>query len=284
MKLKYFFLLLSLYFHLLPFAKEQLLNYPKLSDKASNPIDKIIIFQPDQAQIQINEDTVLPLNIIKNFTKYHDSYFINPNLFFMVDITNSSFALAESIYYKINLNNVGEIRDVERRIDSLTEVQYSNYIQAKFSSRGGMPTSTSEISSSIGENEVILYGKKGQKLYFLYTTEKVSYDISVGNLDDQISCKLANGAINVCAVSYQGKIMLKFFVLIYANSSSKKIIEKHSQDVDGFTNHENAILYDTENEDYKILCANKINDKSIECKQYILLRFITNKKKKNNLI
>lgn len=128
MNLTYLILFLHLYFHLFPFANEQMLTFPKLSDKASNPIDEIIIFQPGQeeAKIQISEETELSLKVIKDFTIYYDSYFINPYLFFFVDEANNHYSLAENKFYILTLRDGDEIFSTRVLYNLPTDVQYSN--------------------------------------------------------------------------------------------------------------------------------------------------------------
>lgn len=57
-----------------------------------------------------------------------------------------------------------------------------------------------------------------------------------------------------------------FFVYVYITKNSKEISKKHEETITEFSEHENPILYDTENSEYKIICANKKSDKSIECR------------------
>ena len=174
--------------------------------------------------------------------------------------------MLENRCYSISISEENEISTINGIINLTSEVQYSDYIQAKKYSTG---TRGANASVEILQNEVIIYGKNGQKIFFHYIKEKNSYNLIINDVDDdkQISCKLAKQSINICALSQNGQIKLKFIAHIFFSRSEKDIglDEKYSIDVPQFNNHENAIIYDTENSQYKIICANKKGESNIEC-------------------
>ena len=174
--------------------------------------------------------------------------------------------MLENRCYSISISEENEISTINGIINLTSEVQYSDYIQAKKYSTG---TRGANASVEILQNEVIIYGKNGQKIFFHYIKEKNSYNLIINDVDDdkQISCKLAKQSINICALSQNGQIKLKFIAHIFFSRSEKDIglDEKYSMDISQLNNHENAIIYDTENSQYKIICANKKGESNIEC-------------------
>jgi hypothetical protein len=123
-----------------------------------------------------------------------------------------------------------------------SEVQYSSYIQGEYFEYGvrGVNASVDVI-----RNEIILYGKKGKKMFFYYIKEESGYDLTINEADDKdevISCKLVKENINICAIPQNGQIRLKFILHIYFDRTVKGMMEKYSKDIDQFNNHENAMI------------------------------------------
>ena len=161
-----------------------------------------------------------------------------------------------------NENNIETIKGI---INMTSEVQYSSYIQGEY-----FEYCVRGVNASVHviRNEIILYGKKGKKMFFYYIKEGSGYDLTINEADDkdeEISCKLVKENINICAIPQNGQIRLKFILHIYFDRTVKGMMEKYSKDIDQFNNHENAILYDTENSKYKITCARRKDNCSIEC-------------------
>lgn len=267
MKFSYLVLVLYLYCSFFSFAKGELIKTLVKTNKESNPIDYKIFYQSEDATIQSGEDT-LTLKVWKNFTTIHDSYLINPSLYICNDESGEAkghYVMIENRCYSINMPNENDIETIKGIINMTSEVQYSSYIQGKYFEYGvrGVNASVDVI-----RNEIILYGKKGKKMFFYYIKEGSGYDLTINEADDkneEISCKLVKENINICAIPQNGQIRLKFILHIYFDRTVKGMMEKYSKDIDQFNNHENAILYDTENSQYKIICARRKDNGNIEC-------------------
>ena len=91
-----------------------------------------------------------------------------------------------------------------------------------------------------------------------------------------ISCKLIKDNVYICACREDNQITLKILAHVYIRSvsNSKKVIEglelKESINVSNFNNHDIPILYDTDNYNYKLLCAREIENNNIECKPFYI--------------
>ena len=270
MRFKFLIPLLCYYCLLFSFSNQQMVNNPIKSNKVLNPVNYSIVYLSEDANIDKSDGTTITLKVMKNFTKFHDSYLINPSLYICDDeigASNGHYVVIENRCYKISISEENEISSPQSVINMTSDVIYSNYIQAKeYNNILTMVNSSSPVWS----NEVIIYGIKNQKIFFHYLRERLDFNVTIGDVDEQFSCKLVKEAMNICAFSKNGQVILKFFVYIYikiaSNNKVKGMEEKYSKDVNEFNNHENVILYDTSDSDYKILCAKRKDNNNIDCK------------------
>ena len=117
-------------------------------------------------------------------------------------------------------------------------------------------------------NEIIFYRKTDDKIYFYFLLENKHYYVLFGDIDEQVSCKLIQDAIYICAFTENNNIKLKILSLIYlenGKNSPKDFKVLTTTEVDNFSNNDNVILYDTINQNYKVLCAREIINNSIKC-------------------
>ena len=135
-------------------------------------------------------------------------------------------------------------------------IQYSGTLKIK------------DYMSKVDSNEIIFYGKEGENIYFYYKFKKKLYNVNFGEIDENISCKLLKEAIYVCAFSKLGQVKLKFLVLVYlenTNSENLALRDMETVDIDDLSNHDSAILYDTSDSNYKIICARDKHTNIIKC-------------------
>ena len=184
------------------------------------------------------------------------------------DESGTYFSSVGNIFYRYTSSSTLDNLVIEGSSQTLTSgIPFSNYISLKEDDPNDGTSNGSR--SKIAPNNVVFYGKKDDKIYFYYMIDIDSqprqYSVTFGNIDEQISCKLLKGAINVCAFSQSGQVKLKILVLVHKTSNTKQVSIKKDEVVESFNNHEKVILYDTSNENYKILCAMNKGIKNIEC-------------------
>lgn len=278
MRNKTIMLLLFSYFQLISFASGEMIVNPVPSNLAFNPVNSIIIFDSNVVTINLIEGESLELNVIKDFTEFYGAYLIKTSILLVKVESNYYVGAIDNIYYRyINDDLEGLIYNNQFSSKSFgSDVPYSDSISLKTASGSG--GNSVGARCAIGEDESIFYGKKDDKIYFYCPrdSEDQKYSVTFGDIDDQVSCRLLSGAINVCAFTNDGQVKLKILIKIYkVKDSTKEVSDQYTQDVSGFNHHRNAMLYDTSNESYKILCAVNTENNNIECLAvYIYAKYV----------
>ena len=253
------FFIINFYLSFFSFSNQQIINNPIASKKNFNPIDYIIIFQTHKVKIK-NENFIIKEDINKYFI---NSYIISQSLILCNDESNNNFILVENKYYQIN--KISEI-DIQTTslIDELdTNTKYLGFFRVVGSSKAQL------------KNEIVIYGILNNNLIFYYIRNGVKYKANIGIINEQISCKYIRSYINICSFSKSG--VIKIHILEIINSSkNNKLVERYSNVIQQMSNYENAILYDTSNSNYKILCAKAIKSKDIKCLAIFLFNVIQN--------
>ena len=112
--------------------------------------------------------------------------------------------------------------------------------------------------STIQNNEIVIYGKKEDNLYFKYIKENKSYTLEIDNIKDIISCKLIDSARYVCAYFINNAIKVDILALNYIEIGEKGLSILYTIQLNEFADFDNLILYEVENDPlYKLLCASK---------------------------
>ena len=264
MKFKYCILKLYIYFSIFPTFFEEIINNPIKTEKEFNPIDYKIIFKTQNMQVQAS--SIVNLILVDRDLKFiHDSYVISQTLAAGYDDEDDILYLYmgdKSYYLTLDQNN--NIKTLKNKYELASNVQFTDYIISPHNF--GFPQK--DAISAIERNEVILYRKTGQNIYFYYIKEKVGYTVHFGNIDEHISCKNIIRAIYICAFSENNQVKLKVLAKVYLEDGQE---EKELRDIgdiiiNEFNNHDSAALFDTKNENYKILCAREKISNNIECK------------------
>ena len=256
------------YYILFYLSKEIIINNPLKLDKESNPVNYIIIYQSDTAEIQKETETVL-LNIIKDFNKFiHHSYIFSQSLFIFSDESNNYYLFIEYNFFQLILSNENEIQSLSNKKTFPNNIQFMGYIKL-FEHSGEMPQIGGKCK--IPQNEIVLYGKTIQNIiYFYFISEDNQknpnvFTASFGMIEGTINCKLIKENVFICVCYEAPKFKLKILAHVYTGINAKGLVNEDSIDVPGFSNHDNPILYDTSNSYYKILCAREKTNNNIEC-------------------
>ena len=264
-------ILLSLY-HYLTLANSQLINNPVSSQ---NILENIVNYSIRLNSINIkNEERERSqdFSLIPNLKKiYYQSYISDIDFFIFTDNSDNNFLLFEHKYYSMERKNEKYHFSHKKNIQS--NFKYIGYIPNQFSNNEHWVIS-GQMASAQRDVEVpdfILYGKECTNLCFCninIDSNQTQY-IPLGNFDENISCKLLENKVYICVYFISNNLYLKSFFLNYGkqNNSYKEIYFRELSD---FLNHDNPVLYDTSNSNYKILCArNKENSEIICSKLYI---------------
>ena len=113
-------------------------------------------------------------------TKSSNTY--SPPYFLCIDETYNHFLFANKIYYKIHLNSNYEIINLEKNktINFDSDAKFVGWIkQYKYN------------NLQVGENEIILYGRKEKKSIYFFYINKLDGDTKSfsSNLNEKITCK-----------------------------------------------------------------------------------------------
>ena len=269
MKPAYSVLLLCLYLVFTSFSKAEKIINPIKIDKDSNPVKYQIIYKSETAEITSLSTT---LEMQKNFVKFpHSSYLLSKPLFICQNEGGSLFAFLGDRYFQFQFNSDNEVKEStimnQKSLPSeITNIQFTDYIIASFYSGQGLFRNRMASTTS---QEIIFYGKEGENVYFYYKNNEKFYIIQFGVIDDHVSCQLLKEAIYVCAYSQNKQIYLKFLVRTYledANSEDKELKDIETIYIGKLNYHDSAIIYNTANSDYKIVCGRYVgSDNNILC-------------------
>ena len=249
-------IILGYYSILLAISSQQIIHNPIISDKEFNPINYILILQ-NNSVMTISSHT---LKIQNDFIKlFHQSYIFDQPIFLCKDESNNFFLLFKDKYYNAKLSSEKEIERVSLKKYLREDIKYLGYITCIKSDSFQLSYSITLHSTKL--NEILIYGKLDDEIVFYSSLKDKYYFFNVGDIDEQISCKLVNYCIYVRLFSLNNNIKISIFALLISSEMKKLYTEK----VNNFEGYKNAILYDTSDSYYKILCAKKKDINSIKC-------------------
>ena len=247
--------ILFIVFNYFLFPKQEIIYNPELIIHSSLTED---------FNIEIDSDSVettdrIQLNIIKDNNNEiifnGESYFLNPNFFLCQDESQYYYLFAGINYYQkfpYIINN----KEIEA-LNVIDSVGINDHIFGCIKENSNIPLITN--------NEIILYGNNIGTLFFIFT--KQSYVISKENYPaDLTSCKLVKSMHYICAYLLSNEI--KIIIVKYINQESEPEVMDLVPSIplsEENSELDNLILYDTDNELYKILCATKNENRYIQC-------------------
>ena len=240
----YWIFILTNYFLLFELTKQQIINNPIISYKEFNEIDYILILQNDTIKTTSSQSLTIKKDFIKLF---FNSYIFTDSLFLCKDESNNYILVVKDKYYKIQLSSENDIEKILSQKSLNSNNKYLGYITCSKSTRTALSLGTYLCDTD--SNEIIIYGISGKYIVFYSLKENKYYTISIGNIDELISCKLLKDSIYVFIYSINNNIMISILALICPLLGNKEI----------------KSLYSTSKSYYKILCAKSKNINSIEC-------------------
>ena len=254
-------LILFVFINFIIFTKEEIIENPIKIEDDSN-IDDYIIIMKEQTVITEKDSIGLITLGENNEIKYNGiSFFLGPNIFLCKDESNIYFLFAENKFYEKTPrteNNI-EIRSINKIKDFPNNFRHLGYIKEK-------ENESLANLCEIKKDEIIIYGNKNDKfIYFYYIKEESFYTISTPTIFDKMSCKLVISSLYVCAFFYETHVFVGIIAHFY-DKDNKALKYQNDKKIEDFkdSNYDNLILYDTDNDMYKILCVSK-NKNNIEC-------------------
>ena len=242
-------------------SKNDIIDNPVAITDQSTAKDFIIDIKSDSLKTKL----LKTLKITKDNYKieYNDEdYFLSENTFLCKDESSNYFLFSENNYYTATINDGDKLSSLTLKKTLPSNIKYCGYIRENEFERTIVivPNAVADIN----KNEIVIYGKKTNYLYFNYITES-DYTINIDNIGDIISCKLIRSSRYVCAYFQNNKIKISMIILVNVNSKQKRLKLDETIEPDGFSGYENFILYDTDDENYKIFCATKTGNSQAKC-------------------
>ena len=199
----YWIIILNCCILLFGVSKQEIIYNPIISDKEYNQINYILILQNNTVKTTSSQT----LNIKKDFVKlFYNSYIFTHSLFLCKDESNNYILLVNNKYFRIKLSSENEIEKILSKKNLNTGNEYLGYITCSKSNKATLSLGRNLCPTDL--NEIIIYGKSGNKLVFYYILEDKYFTTSIGNIDDSISCKLFKDSIYICIISSNDKIIL----------------------------------------------------------------------------
>ena len=242
------------------FSLGQFIKNPIKIDDDSKFNDYIINLESNNKQFTTSNGKTI--SIIKDDTEIiynSQSFYLSPNFYLCKDESGYYFLFANFNYYSKNPNNKNNIIESLNLISTLPHnVKYNGFIKEK-------EYNHYDPISKINKNEIIIYGKQEEYLFFKYNKEGNTYKLNINNIGENISCKLVRSSRYVCAYFLNDILEVSTIMLKYISSNNKELEIIQTKQVDECQNFDNLILYDTSVEFYKVLCCSKKITNEYKC-------------------
>lgn len=249
-------------------SKEEIFYNPFKTELESNLVDFKILYQSENAKYILASRTQ-ELEVINDFVKFpHNSYLLSHSVFVFTDEKNNNYLFLEDGYYYFKISSDNEIETHQSKTSLSSDVlniKFKDYIKL---TKKSFYSKTENNICRIQECETIFFGKVEQYVYFYFRLDEKVFSINFGNVDEQISCKEIKPGILVCSFSENGLVKLKILSYVYSensNMNSQTLKEIYNEEFIQYSNHDNSILYDTSDPEYKILCAREKVLNIIQC-------------------
>ena len=243
-------------FHFILLSTEEFIENPMKIINYSEIDDYIIDLEAKY--FPLNSNTILIILKDKIEIKYvNQLFYLSQNFLLCQDQSNNYFLFYKFKYYKIIRNN-DIIVSLNYIMELPSNVKYNGFIKEKEFNVDG-------VSSKIIKDEIVLYGKQEQNLYFKYIKESTDYIININNIGEQISCKFLRSSRYACAYFIEDKLYVSTFLRKYISNDNKEFTILDTKQVNECQNYDKLILYDTDEEFYKILCCSKMITEKKKC-------------------
>ena len=254
---------LSFYF-LLILSKEDIINNPiKISDHA-NPI---ILHSLSEYYIYTSGESIIldketgEIKSRASFATYNKPYAL------CLDESNHYFIYSQKKLYQILPPTNYQSISIKTTINYPTSISYVNYIKE---TKHEVSNYYIKDKCQIQENEMIIYGKSGSNLVFTYILAQDSGSVTISsNMEDKISCKKMEDSEFLCGVIINNEVYI--FLIMYLKQKSYPHTTCSIENINIFKlqliEHTDIILYDTNYNNYKLVCATNIVNLMVECIQ-----------------
>jgi hypothetical protein len=238
--------------------KGDMITNPINTGLTSNNIDFKITLTSDKIAYTRHINLKIKINQDENNAKIDEkSYLFSPSCFLCIDRSNNKFFLLSNNYYKVEQKK--EIMSLSPLFSFPTNINYLGYIAEKQHDYYDWSGPKEGYRCEINNNEIIIYGIKDNNIYFYYILENKGYQIN-NNKVEELYCKLLQSDCYMCVYTLSNKIYINIISHQY-----KKINNKIVKDLavigektfSQFDYYHKPILYDTENDNKKLLCAIK---------------------------
>ena len=238
------------------FSIGEIINPVQLTDY-SDINENIISIESDEVETTNNSKFKI-IKDIKEIIYNEQSYFLSSNLFLCQDESFYYSLLAGNDFY----NKTPYIKN-NITIDSIPNKIMTMYFDAQIF--GCFKEINFSVNGNTSENEIVTYGKTNGKIFFVYTKLRdwIRKEYDFGNI---ISCKLIISKHYICAFLLNNNIK----IIIAENRGDNLYLNLYqiNERIELFNNNsiiDNLILFDTDQEFFKILCTYKNDNNSIKC-------------------
>ena len=236
-----------------------------------NPHEQINYFDVNENIIIMESDIVeanndLQFKIIKDLREIvynNQTYFLNSTVLLCQDESLFYYLYGETSFYNKTpyIENDTTIESVSK-IRGLYNVQcFGCFKEIQYSDNG--------INNDIKKDEIIIYGRLNDKIFFFYYIDKLAIS-KYYNFQDILSCKLLISKYYICVYLFNNEIRINVAkIIINQNDTSIYEIDETINLFNEDSVINNLILYDTDKSFYKILCASNDNNDIKCCAIYV---------------
>ena len=248
--------------NLILFSKEDLIINPLIFDEGDfndysiNIISVKVTLYYEYKNLKILKDD--------ECIEYKDKlYYLPSNFYLCKDESSNYFLFANYDYYSKNPKEKNNKIESLGFIKSLpSDIKYNGFIREK-------EYKYENPLTKIKKDEIIIYGKSQQKIYFIYIKENCYFSINIDKIGDIISCKYIRGSRYACAYFKENKIYLSVIIrkiISYESYSNKYGLEIYNTiEIEESQDYDKLFLYDTNEQFYKILCYSSKKNNIIKC-------------------
>ena len=245
-----------------------IINNPEKIEDSSNVGDFILNFESDLVETTTND---IQLKIIKDEDKeiiYNgQKYYLGQNIFLCKDESSYYHFIANDIYYNKtpNIQNDTSIETL-KSVKTLSFNVFGWIKEYKFINE---ESNSDEELANIPENDIVIYGKTNDvwNRQFFFSSFQIQRNINpeIG-VPDIITCKFLKNAKYICAYILSNEIKISIIINGKHRISSINLnFSKQFEFNDGDSDIGNLVLFDTDKEFYKILCAYRFETNYSKC-------------------
>ena len=232
------------------FSNSQIINNPNEIPGHLNIVNYTFILEyiiNESGSITEESQMISPKQNLNKL--YYESYIYGSNFFIFTDLSNNNFLLIDNKYFSMKTENGEYTFSDKKELDS-------QYMYIGYFPRYGKDD----------QKQIILYATNDNNdLYFINLNSdnnKNTININLDKYDGYISCKIMEKKLIICAYSVNYILNLKVFTLSFQSQNKDIKIERSYPDIEI---RDIIDLFDTDTENYKILCSRNKTNYEIKC-------------------